>query len=165
MMGMSEATRTPAELSCTPLEASQIEQVFPLVRDAMPELDLPEWRRRAAELVAAENRGRCGLIGVRGDAGYFCGLAIFHIEPGRNGTTLIADHFIAYDVLDRTQVSGVLLAGLDALARQLGCIAVETSLTKPRDRLVERFRAAGHNAKLVLMSKQLDAEPRQRRPS
>jgi hypothetical protein len=165
MMRMSELPRTLAELSCAPLEASQIEQVFPLVRDAIPELDLAEWRRRATELITAENRGRCGVVGVRGSAGYFCGLAIFHIEPRRNGTTLVADHFIAYDVLDRTQVSGVLLAGLDALAQRLGCIAVETSLTKPRDRLVERFRAAGHNAKLVLMSKQLDAEPRQPRLS
>jgi hypothetical protein len=152
---MTEETDEFKELRCIPLESSQLGQVFPLAREVLPDLDLAGWRRYASALIAKDDDAQRGILAVRNNAGYFCGLAIYHLVPANAGALLVADHFVVFDLLGRTEVSDVLLTGLDALARHLGCAAVETSLATPRDRLVKRFRAAGHNPKSMLMSKRL----------
>jgi hypothetical protein len=137
---MTQAVQKTKELRCVSLNPSQIAQVFPLIRETVPEFGLAEWRRHAAKLIAKEDGTRRGILTVRNDAGYFYGLAVYHVVPTEAGAMLVADHFIAFDVPGRTEVSDVLLAGLDALARRLVCVAVETSLARPRGRTLPRRR-------------------------
>jgi len=116
---MTEETDEFKELRCIPLESSQIGQVFPLAREVLPDLELAGWRRYASTLVAKEDGAQRGILAVRNNAGYFCGLAIYHLVPADAGALLVADHFIVFDLLGRTEVSDVLLTRLDALHRAI----------------------------------------------
>jgi hypothetical protein len=142
-------------LTCSPLKNSEIAQAFPLAQAEMPWLDPAAWRRMAEPLTRPRRGPGCGILTVRNEAGYICGLCLYRAEKLGSTRRLVANRFISFDLLSGTRVTAALLDALDALALKLGCGIVHSCLSEPQARLVESFRKAGHRPRLVMTCKTL----------
>jgi len=89
------------------IAAAQVRAVFPLLREAVPGLDLTTWLRFARSLLRPR-RARCGIVAVRRSARPLpCGLFLYHCETDLlHGLVLVADHFVAMDVLEPQERCG-----------------------------------------------------------
>lgn len=139
-----------------PLAPGELRSVYPLIRETMPAIDLAAWTafarpllgRRAAQtgIMAARRKGRafpCGLFCYRVDS---------DLEQGR---VLIAEHFVAVDLLDPQAVLAALVAELDALGRRLGCNALRSVVHGGEAAITGGLVAAGHAPEASLMLKPL----------
>jgi hypothetical protein len=134
------------DFSIDELTRDQIRSVYPLIREAVPTLDLPTWQRFARQLTGPRRGGQGGIIAARREGRVFpCGLFCYRVEDDlKLGKVLIADHFVAVDLLDPDAVLAALVEELDGLAERLGCHAVR-SLVHGRAPAVEGgLYAAGH---------------------
>jgi len=124
----------------------QIRSVYPLVREAVPTLDLAGWLRFARQLIGARPTGQCGIIAARREGRTFpCGLFCYRVEHDlKLGRVLVADHFVAVDLLDPGAVLTALVEALDAVAKRLGCQAVRSLVHGGVPGLVNGLQAAGH---------------------
>jgi hypothetical protein len=106
----------------------QIRSVYPLIREAVPSIDLASWVRFAQQLTAPRRAAQCGIIVARrGGRAFPCGLFCYRVEADlRLGKVLIAEHFVAIDLLDPGAVLTALVEELDALAKRLECRAVRS---------------------------------------
>jgi len=132
--------------SCHPLDPELAATVYPLVREAVPGIDLKGWLRFAKRVGNPKRSPRGGIIVVtRKPRSLACGLFVYHTEDDLEcGLTLVAEHFIAVDVLDPEPVMGALVAELDALAARLGCVAIRAMVLSQSSLLAEGLHAAGH---------------------
>ncbi|HSZ92435.1 MAG TPA: hypothetical protein VK822_24015 [Acetobacteraceae bacterium] len=128
------------------LSREQIRAVYPLVREAVPTLDLPAWLRFARQLTGPRRGGQCGIVAARREGREFpCGLFCYRVEDDlKLGKVLIADHFVAVDLLDPAAVLAALVEELDSLAKRLGCQAVRSLLHGGAPDLEDGLHAAGH---------------------
>src|SRR6185437_5625572 len=97
------------------LMRDQVRSVYPLIREAVPAIDLPSWLRFAQQLTAPRRGGQCGIIAVRrGGRAFPSGLFCYRVEGDlKLGKVLIAEHFVAIDLLDSGAVLAALVEGLD----------------------------------------------------
>jgi hypothetical protein len=142
-------------VTAAPLAKDQIGQAYPLIRALMPELDLAGWTRLAKKVAAGGAPQERGILAVRNESGYLCGLCFYSVEHADTGAKLIAEHFVAFDVTERTPIAGALIAAIDELARSLGCVAVHTWLDAKQQPQLERFRDAGYEPRRILVCKEL----------
>jgi hypothetical protein len=145
------------------LSRDQIRSVYPLIREAVPTLDLPGWLRFARQLTGSRRSGQCGIVAARREGRAFpCGLFCYRVEEDlKLGKVLAADHFVAVDLLDPGAVLAALVEELDALAKRLDCQAVRSLVHGGAPSVEGGLYAAGHrpeNASLLL--KKLRAAPR-----
>ena len=128
------------------LSPEQVRSVYPLVREAFPTLDLSGWLRFARQLVGPRRGGQCGIVAARREGRQFpCGLFCYRVEEDlKLGKVLIADHFVAVDLLDPAAVLAALVEELDSLAKRLGCQAVRSLLHGGAPDLEDGLQAAGH---------------------
>jgi hypothetical protein len=147
------------------LSQNQIRSVYPLVREAVPSLDLSAWLRFARQLTGARRGEQCGIVTARRfgralPSGLFCYRVEHDLKLGR---VLIADHFVAVDLLDPAAVLAALVQELDALARRLECQAVRSLVHGGVPDLDDGLFAAGHRPDdaALLLKTLLDA-PRAR---
>jgi hypothetical protein len=145
------------------LSRDQIRSVYPLVREAVPTLDLSTWLRFARQLTGSRRPGQCGIVAARREARLFpSGLFCYRVEDDlKLGKVLVADHFVAVDLLDPAAVLAALVDVLDSLAKRLGCQAVRSLVHGGARELQGGLYAAGHrpdNASLLL-KKLLEAGP------
>ena len=143
----------------------QIRSVYPLIREAVPTLDLPSWLRFARQLTGSRRVGQCGIIVARREGRAFpCGLFCYRVEEDLIlGRTLVADHFVAVDLLDPGAVVAALVEELDGLAKRLGCQAVRSVVHGGASDIADELRAAGHQPEGALLLKELLEGPRKRR--
>ncbi len=136
----------------------QVRTVYPLVREAVPNLDLKSWVRFARRVAHPRRAAQSGIVAVtrRGRA-MPCGVFLYRCEKQLPaGAALIAEHFVAVDVLDPEPVVQALIAELDSLAGRLGCAAIRVLV--PGDDAVLRagLQAAGHRPREVALVKPVD---------
>jgi hypothetical protein len=128
------------------LSRDQIRSVYPLVREAVPTLDLPTWLRFARQLTSSRRLGQCGIVAARREGRLFpCGLFCYRVEDDlKLGKVLVADHFVAVDLLDPAAVLTALVEELDCLGKRLGCQAVRSLVHGGAPELEGGLYAAGH---------------------
>ena len=109
-----------------PLPREQIRAVYPLIREAIPGLSLSRLAAFRARRPSGGRRGLSGIIVARRESHDFpSGLFCYRVDPDPAlGKILVAEHFVAVDLLHPDEVLAALVAELDALGRRLGCKAV-----------------------------------------
>jgi hypothetical protein len=145
------------------LSREQIRAVFPLVREAFPTLDLATWLRFARQLTGPRRSGQCGIVAARREARMFpSGLFCYRVEDDlKLGKVLVADHFVAVDLLDPASVLAALVEELDRLAKRLGCQAVRSLVHGGAPEVEDGLQAAGHRPEgASLLLKRLLEAPR-----
>ena len=140
--------RIVADFIIEVLARDQIRAVYPLVREAFPPLDLPTWLRFARQLTGPHRGGQCGIIAAHRDGRLFpCGMFCYCVEDDlKLGKVLIADHFVAVDLLDPGAVLAAVVQELDGLANRLGCQAVRSLVHGGAPDVEDGLYAAGHRA-------------------
>jgi hypothetical protein len=116
-----------------PLSRSQIRAVYPLIREAIPGLSLTAWLRFAQSTTARRPNGQAGIIVARREQHDFpSGLFCYRVDPHPVlGKILVAEYFVALDLLHPDEVLAALVEGLDALGGRLGCKAVRSIVHHP----------------------------------
>jgi hypothetical protein len=111
-----------------PLSRDQIRAVYPLIREAIPGLGLTAWLRFAQSATGARRKGHAGIIVARRESHDFPnGLFCYRVDPDPAlGKILVAEHFVAVDLLHPEDVLAALVDELDALGQRLGCKAVRS---------------------------------------
>ena len=128
------------------LSHDDIRRAYPLVREAFPAIDLSTWLRFARHLTRPRRRRPCGIIAARlvgrtAPAGLFC----YRVEDNLGwGQLLVADHFVAVDMLDPAAVVTVLAEALDGLAKRLGCRAVRSLVHDGATEVERGLQSAGY---------------------
>lgn len=124
------APSTAPDLIAERLRTDQLRIVYPLIRQARPEVDLQRWIRFARRLARPGNASRSGIVAVRYAGQRFpCGLFCYRREHDlRHGLVLTAEHLVALGVLDPAPVLAALVRELEAIGAQLGCSAVRVSV-------------------------------------
>ena len=111
-----------------PLSRSQVRAVYPLIREAIPGLSLTAWLRFAQNAMGRHRNGQSGIIVARREQRDFpSGLFCYRVEPDPVlGKVLVAEHFVALDLLHPDEVLAALVRELDALGEGLDCKAVRS---------------------------------------
>lgn len=146
------------------LSREQLPAVYPLVREAVPALSLASWLRYARPLTGLRRAGQCGIMAARREGRAFpCGLFCYRVDEDLTlGRVLVADHFVAVDLLDPGAVLAALVEQLDVLARGLGCKAVRSLVHGGAPDVADSLDAAGHRPDgAALLLKKL-RQPRER---
>ena len=144
------------------LSRDDIRAVYPLVREAVPTLDLPTWQRFARQLTGPRRGEQYGIVSARREGRAFpCGLFCYRVEDDlKLGKVLVADHFVAVDLLDPGAVLSALVEQLDALAKRLGCVAVRSLVHGGVPEVADSLDAAGHRPEgAAFLLKRLLAAP------
>ena len=145
------------------LSRDQIRSVYPLVREAVPTLDLAAWLRFARQLTGPRRAGQCGIVVARREGRPFpCGLFCYRVEDDlKLGKVLVADHFVAVDLLEPAAVLAALVEQLDSLGKRLGCQAVRSLVHGGARELEGGLYAAGHrpDSASLLLKTLLEAPP------
>jgi hypothetical protein len=128
------------------LTRDRIRSVYPVIREAVPTLDLPSWLRFARQLAGPRRGNQGGIIAARRAGRVFpSGLFCYRVEDDlKLGKVLIADHFVAIDLLDPGAVLAALVEELDGLAKRLGCKAVRSLVHGGAPSVEDGLYAAGH---------------------
>ena len=139
------------------LPPDQIRSAYPLIREAMPSLDLADWLRFARQTAGARKAGRAGIIAAwRAGRPFPCGLFCYRVDHDlTRGRVLMAEHFVAVDLLDAPAVLAALVAELDALGRRLGCNAVRSVVHGTAAEVSGGLARAGHTQAGTLLFKPL----------
>jgi hypothetical protein len=143
--------------TCQDLLPDQAATVFPLMREAVPGLDLKTWLRFAKQVTNPRRAAPAGIIVVRRRARSMpCGLFVYHRDRDlAHGPILVVEHFVAVDLLDPEPVMRALIDGLDALAGRLGCTAIRAMVLGQTSLVAAGLRAAGHRPEGATLWKQL----------
>lgn len=152
-----------ADFSIDLLSRNQIRSVYPLIREAVPTIDLPAWLRFARQLTGPRRAGQCGIIAAWREGRIFpSGLFCYRVEDDlKLGKVLTADHFVAVDLLDPGAVLAALVEELDILAKRLGCQAVRSLVHGGAPAVAGGLHAAGHRPEgASLLLKQFLEAPR-----
>jgi hypothetical protein len=128
------------------LSREQLPAVYPLVREAVPALSLASWLRYARPLTGSRRAGQCGIIAARREGrAYPCGIFCYRVDEDLAlGRVLVADHFVAVDLLDPGAVLAALVEQLDVLAHRLNCKAVRSMVHGGTPEVAHSLDAAGH---------------------
>lgn len=144
------------------LQPDQIRAVYPLIREVMPATSLQAWLRFARQLTAARRGGQAGIVAARRQGRDFpCGLVCYRLDNDlEHGRVLIAEHFVAVDLLDPAAVLAALVTELEALAERLHCTAIRSVVHGGEDGIAGGLSAAGHALEGSLLLKPLPAAAR-----
>jgi hypothetical protein len=132
------------------LGPDQIRSAYPLIREA-------GWLRFARQTAAARRSGRAGIVAARrASRPYPCGLFCYRVNQDiEQGKVLIAEHFVAVDLLEPAAVLAALVAELDRLGAGLGCNAVRSIVHGTAAEVSGGLTKAGHIAAGTLLFKPL----------
>lgn len=143
------------------LPPDQLLAVYPLIREAEPALDAADWVRFARQLTAVRRSGQAGIVAAwRQGRSYPCGLFCYRVDNDLvRGRVLVAEHFVAIDLLDSQAVLTALVDELESLAARLECKAVRSLVHGANAELRSGLSAAGHKPDGSLLLKRVPAHP------
>ncbi len=143
------------------LEASESRSVYPLIREVIPGLDLAAWLKFARHHTSPRRVGHSGVVVARRAGRTFpCGLFCYRVDQDlERGRVLIAEHFVAVDLLDPSAVLAALVNELEALGNRLGCAAVRSVVHGQEGDVAGGLFAAGHAPEASLLGKSLTPAP------
>jgi hypothetical protein len=141
-----------------PLNRSQLHCAYPLIRLALPTLDLPTWSRFARRIADPCRARRSGImVAQRESRPYPSGLFCYRNELDlKYGFLLTVDHFIALDIIDYHPVANALIAALEALAQRLHCNAIRSLMHVGSEDVEPSLLAAGYRIEGTTLLKRLD---------
>lgn len=139
------------------LSRDQVRSVYPLIREVVPTLDLAGWVRFANRLANPRHAERGGVMVARRDARpYPCGMFCYRREQDlRLGRVLVADYFIALDILAPEAVLGALVSALDELGARMECDSIRSVLHNGSPEVARGLEAAGHRPEGAVLSKRV----------
>ena len=140
-----------------PLAKNQIAAAFPLIREALPRLDLKSWTRLANRLTDPRHARKRGVLAAR-RAGrpHASGLLYYRKEQDlKSGAILVANHFVALDPLDSRPVLAALIAALENLAFELDCAAIRSVVHTSAPEVAIELVSAGHQLEGATLYKSL----------
>lgn len=140
-----------------PLTAARILQVFPLIREAVPQVRLEEWTRFARARTRSRGRDRIGIRVATADRNpYPSGLYCYRVETRLlSGNVLVADHFVAIDILDARPVLDRLIEDLEAIALRNECDEVHSIIRHRSTQTAQPLFAAGYHPQGMVFGKTL----------
>jgi hypothetical protein len=148
--------------AAAPLTAQDIGLAYPLIRAALPDVDLAAWRGFARGIVDLPSPYPVGGVCLRNEAGYLCGVLTYRIDRDlRCGTALTIDVFAALDVTGEEEALRALLHAAEEKAYELRCTAVRVHLEKPAGTLANRLLSAGYACQATIFCKSLGPRPPQ----
>lgn len=141
------------------LSAEHAVIAYPVVAAAYPAVSLERWQHYAVSAAAAPPE-RSGILGLRIDAGYFCGILIYRNdrEPWHE-PRLSVELFVALDVIDVRTAIDALIAAAEAKAAALACPTIQVRIEQPSE-LASRIRQAGYRPVGELMTKEISSTPK-----
>lgn len=145
------------------LTPERIAQAYPVIRMAMPNLSFEAWCRFAEEQIADDEPPR-GIVTVESEQDYIVGLGAYRLERDlQDDRVLIANHFVAVDLIRREAVAETLAQELESVAKQHRCNALHTCLpgrgTKTAPNwLVELMASRGHTVDKLNLRKSLTGD-------
>jgi hypothetical protein len=143
-----------------PLPADQVMIAYPLVTAAFPAVGLQQWQDYAGGLAGA-SPAESGVLALRNDAGYFCGLIIYRNDRGPwHEPRLNVDLFVALDLIDAGTATAALIEAAEAKAADLGCTAVFIRLDGGLESIRAQLRAAGYRPTDGVVAKTIQASTR-----
>lgn len=146
------------------LTPEQTRSVYPLIREVIPSLDLNGWLRFVRQLTSPRRATQAGIVAARRvGRTYPCGLFVYRVEQDlERGRVLVAEHFVAVDLLDPDAVLRSLVTELESLGKRLGCSAVRSVVHGPETGVAGGLVAAGHAQEGSLLLKLLPGQSRPR---
>jgi hypothetical protein len=152
-VSFASMTRSFAAAALTP---DDIGIAFPLIRAALPDIDLAAWRSFARGIVGLPSPYPTGGVALRNEAGYLCGVLTYRIDRDlRHGTTLNVDVFAALDVTGEEAAMRALLQAAEEKARELRCASVRVTIESGGDVLAERFLVNGYRNQAAVFGRTL----------
>ncbi len=148
-------------LETRPLTPERVAQAFPLIQTALPSVTLEEWRDFALPLASPAGQATSGVVTVLSEQDFIVGLCCYRVEKNlHHGAVLMADPFLALDLLGLKAVACALADAIESLAREWHCTAIHTSLPATgvkgaENWLVRNLRSRGHRVESLRMCKLL----------
>lgn len=145
------------DIRVEPLTAERIREVFPLVRESVPQVRLREWTRFARTLTKSRSRDHAGIriATARGNC-YPSGLYCYRVETRLlSGNILVADHFVAIDMLDARPVLDRLITDLESLAVRFDCTELRSIIQHRSVQSAQPLFAAGYHPQGMVFGKTL----------
>lgn len=150
-----------------PLAHDQVLQAFPLVSLLDVELSPEQWTGYAGALTEpGRGAGSHQILTVQSGQGHIYGLSAYGLKPDlRRNRVLEIENFAVVDLTGTRRVAGVLIAGLEKLAREQDCSCMVVSLLNPFMRrwlrdphhpAVEFFRSSGFQGEHLRLRKCFD---------
>jgi hypothetical protein len=131
-------------LDATNLSTVDIEPAFALIQALHPSLTLDTWRAFARPLVDQAPSGQYGLVGVRNEAGYLCGLFVYRVEPDlAHERAFVVDVIAALDVVDQKRVIRATMEAVRAMAHRLRCRITRVRVNRNQAGLALFLRESG----------------------
>lgn len=161
----------PDSFLTKPLDPRRIDQAFPVVQAAFPDVDVDRWRAYATEMIGAPlPRGsnviqlptprQSGIIVAKLGHGYIHGLFSYTVVPNLwHSRALQVDLMVALDLFDPVAAAECLLVEMERLARVLRCDAIHLALPErlqPETR--GRIQEMGHRIEGVRFCKPMTVE-------
>jgi len=156
-----------SEFTCHNLAPGEAATVFPLMREAVPALELKTWLRFARRVNHPRRAAQCGIIVVQRRARPMpCGVFVYRREDDLvHGPTLVAEHIVALDLLDPAPVMRALVEELERLAHKLDCSAIRAMVLGQESLVATGLREAGHRPEGATLWKRLLGEDSERHES
>lgn len=147
-----DASSAPSPLAAR-LTAAEARPAYPLMQAAMPHLTLSAWLRHARRITGPRSSPARGVLVARRPGGPLCGAVCYRKVPDLEaGSVLIADHFVALDLLHPESVLAALATGLEHVAGTLGCAEVRALVRGPS---AETLRGCGLETRGSILSRPL----------
>ncbi len=140
-----------------PLDLIHVRSAFPLVRQALPGMDIAMWCRYARRIGDPKRAHRSGImIATRPARPVPVGLFFYHTERApAHGTILVADQFVAMDILDHRPVIDAMVHELQALGHRLECVRVRAVVHNTGSEITQSLFAAGLGVESTTFSRTL----------
>lgn len=150
------------ELRLVPLPPDQIVQAYPLIQTVRPGLGLEAWQAYARNILDAGPESGTGIATLQDPRGLIAGLFVHRIvEDADHGRTLVAEDFVALDIIQPEAVAASLAEALETVARQQNCHAIHTSVACTDNgrtqHILDLMRALGHRLEHFQLCKALPA--------
>lgn len=148
-------------LRLVPLSPDRIAQAYPLVQVVRPSLSVEEWERYARAILD-DTETTSGIATLQDPRDLIAGLFIYRVgDDPDHGRTLIAEDFVALDIVKPETVAQSLADALESVANQHGCSAVHTTISSRGGTgtryLMELMRDLGHQLEAFRLCKQVRA--------
>jgi hypothetical protein len=140
-------------LDAANLSVAEIEPAFALIQALHRGQTLDNWRAFASPLVDQKPLAHCGLVGIRNEAGYLCGLFVYHVEADlAHKRAFIVDVIAALDIVGAQYVIFAMMEAAQARAEHLGCGITRVRVTRDQTAIAVYLRKNGFKLEGQLLS-------------
>ena len=140
-------------LTATNIQNTDIDLAFSLIQALYPKVTLDMWRVFASPLINQQLVARQGLIGIRNESAYLCGLFVYRIEADLEyELALVVDVVAALDIIDPKAAIGAIVETVRFMAQQQRCNIVRVRTTHTQESLKLYLANHGFSSEGLFMS-------------